>query len=121
MSCLAQDSRTLPGLGLWWLRGKEWANPASPKARKSQDVLAEFVQITLMIEDSRNLCDLALLQAQVRIVHLGKEILGMTAIGFPDQGGSLLLVTSSQIGNAEIVRQQRNMGVRGHETFQLRD
>src|SRR5215831_8380401 len=75
------------------------------------------LQITLMIEDVRNLCDLALLETQVCIVHFGKEILGMTTIGVTDTCLRFLPVSTVQIGNTEIVRQQRNMRVGGHEMF----
>ena len=74
-----------------------------------------------MVKNAWHLPDLPVLKTQVRIVDFGKEILGMTAIGFPDQGGGLLLVTGSEIGNAEMVRKRGNMGVGRHETFQLRD
>ena len=58
-----------------------------------------------------------MLETQVRIVDLGKEILGMTAIGFPDTGDGFLLVTAVEIGNAEIVKKRGNMGIGGYETF----
>ena len=45
----------------------------------------------------------------------------MTTVGFQDQGGRLLLVTGSQIGNAKMVRKRGNMGVGRHQTFQLRN
>src|SRR6266478_7793064 len=80
----------------------------------------QLLQVTGMVKNARNLPDLPLLETQVRIVDPGKEILRMTAIGFPDQGGGLLLVTGSEIGNAEIVKKRGNMGIGGHETFQPR-
>jgi hypothetical protein len=63
----------------------------------------QLLQIKGMVKNTWNLPDLTLIETQVRIVDLGKEILGMTTIGFPDQGGGLLLVTGSEIGNAEII------------------
>ncbi len=58
-----------------------------------------------------------MLETQVRIVDLGKKILRMTAIGFPDPGSGFLLVTAVEIGNAEIVKKRWNMGIGGDETF----
>src|SRR4029453_10582177 len=79
----------------------------------------QLLEVKGMGKNAWHLLDLPVLKTQVRIVDLGKEILRMTAIGFPNQGDGLLLVTSSQIGNAEMVRKRGNMGVGGHETFQL--
>src|SRR5712691_8666138 len=64
----------------------------------------QLFQITGMVKNPWNLLDLPVLKTQVRVVDLGEEILGMTAIGFPDTGGGSLLVTGSEIGNVEIVR-----------------
>jgi len=59
-----------------------------------------------------NLPGLPFLKAQVCIVHLGKEILRMTAIGFSDTGFGFLQVSRSQIGKTEIVRKRGNTGGR---------
>src|SRR5262249_21149467 len=80
----------------------------------------QLLQITGMVKNAWHLLDLPVLKTQVRIVDLGKEILRMTAIGFPNQGGGVLLVTSRQIGNAEMVRKRGNMGIGSYEPFQLR-
>jgi hypothetical protein len=77
----------------------------------------QLLQITGMVKNPWNLLDLPLLKTQVRIVHLGKEILGMTSVGFPNTGVGFLQVSAVQIGNTERVRQHRDMGVSGHETF----
>ena len=66
----------------------------------------QLFQITGMVKDAWHLLDLPVLKTQVRIVDLGKEILRMTAISFPNQGGGVLLVTSSQKSNAEIVKKR---------------
>src|SRR5437868_3869115 len=63
-----------------------------------------------------NLPDLPLLETQVRIVDLDKEILGMTAIGFPDTHCGFLLVSGSEIGNTEIVRKCWDMVISGIDT-----
>ena len=73
----------------------------------------QLLQVKGLVKNPWNLPDLPLLETQVRIVDPGKEILRMTAIGSPDQGGSLLLVTGSEIGNAEIVKKRGNMGISG--------
>src|SRR5438093_7240752 len=80
----------------------------------------QLLQITGMVKNAWDFPDLTLLETQVRIVDLGKEILRMTTIGFPNQGGGVLLVTGSEIGNAEMVKKRGNMGVGRHQTFQLR-
>ena len=59
-----------------------------------------------MVKNGWNLSDLTLLETQIRIVDPGKEILRMTAIGFPNQGSGLLLVTGSEIGDAEMVKKK---------------
>src|SRR6266571_2529321 len=63
----------------------------------------QLLQVTGMVKNARNLPDLPLLETQVRIVDLGKEILRMTAIGFADTGFGFLLVTTLEVGNAQIV------------------
>src|SRR6059058_3727284 len=73
----------------------------------------QLLQITGMVKNAWNLLDLPVLKTQVRIVDPGKEILRMTAIGFPNQGDRLLLVTGSEIGNAEMVKKRGNMRVGG--------
>ena len=77
----------------------------------------QLLQIIGMVKNAWNLLDLPVLKTQGSIVDPGKEILRMTAIGFPDQGGGLLLVTGSEIGNAEMVSKRGNMGVGRHQTF----
>src|SRR5262249_30426242 len=84
---------------------------------KPRPMRIQLLEIKGMVKNPWNLPNLALLETQVRIVDLGKEILGMTAIGFPHQGGGVLLVTGSQIGNAEIVRKRWNMRIGRDETF----
>ena len=73
----------------------------------------QLFQIISMVKNAWHLPDLTLLKTQVRIVNFGKEVLRMTTIGFPNQGGGLLLVTGSEIGNAEIVKKRGNMGISG--------
>src|SRR6266568_1216478 len=80
----------------------------------------QLLQITGMVKNAWHLLDLPVLKTQVRIVDFGKEILRMTAIGVPNQGSGLLLVTGSEIGDAEMVKKRGNMGVGRHQTFQLR-
>ena len=43
----------------------------------------QLLQIKGMVKNAWNLPDLTLMETQIRIVDLGKEILGMTAIGLP--------------------------------------
>src|SRR5262249_27620461 len=71
----------------------------------------QLFQITGMVKNARYLPNLPLLKTQVRVVDLGKEILGMTTIGFPNTGVGFLQVPAVQIGNTEIVRQRGNMRV----------
>src|SRR4029453_13439490 len=78
---------------------------------KPRPMRIQLLQITGMGKNPWNLLNLPVLKTQVRIVDLGEEILRMTAIGFPNHGGGLLLVTSSEIGNAEMVKKRGNMGV----------
>ena len=66
----------------------------------------QLLQITGMVKNAWHLLDLPVLKTQVRIVDFGKEILRMTAIGFPNQGSGLLLVTGSEIGDAEMVKKK---------------
>src|SRR3989442_12004456 len=92
------------------------------KAGKFRDVepcpmRIQLLQIESMVKNAWNFSNLTLLETQVCIVDLGEEILRMTAIGFPNQGGGLLLVTGSEIGKAEMVRKRGNMGVGRHQTF----
>ena len=63
----------------------------------------QLLEVKFLVKNPWNLPDLPLLETQVRIVDFGKKILRMTAIGFPDTGGGFLLVSGSEIGNAEIV------------------
>jgi len=77
----------------------------------------QLLQITGMVKNAWHLPDLTLLKTQVRIVDFGKEVLRMTTIGFPDQGGGFLLVTAVEIGHAEMVRKRGDMGVERHQTF----
>jgi hypothetical protein len=79
----------------------------------------QLLQITGMVKNAWNLLDLPLLKTQICIVDFVEEILGMTTIGFPDTGSGFPLVTSSEIGNAEIVIKQWDMRIDGDETFQL--
>ena len=88
---------------------------------KPRPMRIQLLQIKGVVKNAWHLLDLPVLKTQVRIVDLGKEILRMTAIGFPNQGGGVLLVTGSEIGNAEMVRKRGNMGVGRHQTFQLRN
>ena len=84
---------------------------------KSLPMGIQLLQVKGLVKNPWNLPDLPLLETQVRIVDLGKEVLGMTAIGVPDTGGGFLLVTGSEIGNAEIVKKCWNMGIGGDEAF----
>src|SRR5216117_3593596 len=63
----------------------------------------QLLQITGMVKNAWNFVNCPLLKTQVRIVHLGKEIVGMTAIGVADTGFGFLLVTTLEVGNTEIV------------------
>src|SRR4029450_10396293 len=73
----------------------------------------QLLQITGMVKNPWHLLDLPVLKTQVRIVDPGKEILRMTAIGFPDQGGGLLLVTTLEVGNAQIVIERWDLRIGG--------
>src|SRR5256886_11706366 len=88
---------------------------------KPRTMRIQLLQIKGVVKNAWHLLDLPVLKTQVRIVDFGNEILRMTAIGVPDQGGGVLLVTGSEIGNAEMVRKRGNMRVGRHQTFQLRD
>ena len=108
----------IQGSGFPLVYGTEIPTHDPGKAGEFRDVKPrpmgiQLFQIISMVKNAWHLLDLPLLQAQVRIVHLRKEILGMTAIGFPNQGGGVLLVTGSEIGNAEIVKKRGNMGISG--------
>jgi hypothetical protein len=63
----------------------------------------QLLQIEGMVKNAWHLLALPLLQTQVRIVDLGKEILRMTTIGFSNTGVGFLQVTTLEIGNAQIV------------------
>src|SRR5437667_12688051 len=70
---------------------------------KPRPMRIQLLEVKGLVKNAWNFPDLTLTETQVRIVNLGKEILGMTTIGFPDTGCGLLLVYGSEIGNAEIV------------------
>src|SRR6266581_8855327 len=88
---------------------------------KPRPMRIQLLEVKSMVKNAWHLLDLPVLKTQVRIVDPGKEILRMTTIGFPNQGGGVLLVTCSEIGNAGMVRKRGNMGIGRHQTFQLRD
>src|SRR2546422_3646997 len=116
----------IQGSGFALIYGTKIAKHDPGKVGKFRDVepcpmRIQLLQIKGMVKNAWYLPDLTLMEAQVRIIDPGKEILRMTAIGFPNQGGGVLLVTGSEIGNAEMVKKSGNMGVGSHQTFQLRD
>jgi len=77
----------------------------------------QLLQITGMVKNAGNFVNCPLLKTQVRIVHLGKEIVGMTAIGVADTGFGFLLVTTLEVGNTEIVIERWDLRIGGDETF----
>src|SRR2546429_9946567 len=90
----------IPGRGFPLTDGTKIPTHDPRKAGEFRDVEPrpmgiQLLEVKGMGKNAWHLLDLPMLKTQVRVVDFGKEILRMTAIGFPNQGGGLLLVTGS--------------------------
>src|SRR5262245_63144959 len=110
------EHQIIQGSGVPLAYGTEIPTHDPGKAGEFRDVKprpmwVQLLEVKGMVKNPWHFLALPVLQTQIRIVDFSEEILGMTAIGFPDQGSGFLLVTGSEIGNAEMISKRGNLGV----------